>query len=227
MRNRTIGDVVAEGKLKTFMDPRLIKAIGHPLREHILTVLNERVASPKEVGMELGLAVEDFFHHFEVLEELSFIERVKAERRRGATEHYFRATGSFLIDDPEWARVPATLKLGLSAGSVKPIIDDVIAAIQNRTFDARDDRHSSRVPAYLDEQGWHEVLTLLKETMWRAMDIRKRSARRLAESGEDGTPATVAILGFETPDRRATQEESPVNGRVFAPVPARHPASAR
>jgi len=227
MNNRTIGEVVAEGRLRTFMDPRLVKAVGHPVREHILTVLNERVASPKEIGVELGLAVEDFYHHFEVLEALSFIERVKAKRRRGATEHFFRATECVLIDDPAWSRIPDTLKADLSACVVKPIIDDVVAAIEGETFDARADRHTSWVPAHLDEQGWHEMQELLGETMWRAMDVRKRSARRLAESGERGTPATVAILGFETPDRQAVAEEPAVSDRDLEPAPALHPASAR
>lgn len=36
--------------LKTFFDRRLIKALGHPIREHILAVLNERVASAREIG---------------------------------------------------------------------------------------------------------------------------------------------------------------------------------
>ncbi len=224
---KTIGEVIAEGQLRTFMDPRLVKAVAHPVREHILTVLNERVASPKEIGRELGLGVEDFYHHFEVLEQLSFIERVRTRRRRGATEHFFRATGSVLFDDRQWARLPQVVKTGLSATVVKPIFDDVAAAMRDQTFDARDDRHTSWVQAYLDEQGWREVLALLKETLWRAMDIRKRSARRLAENGERGTPATVAILGFETPDRRGTTNEPPMNGRALERVPALRPASVR
>jgi DNA-binding transcriptional ArsR family regulator len=227
MRDKTIGDVIAEGRLRTFMDPRLIKALGHPLREHILMVLNERVASPKEIGRELGLEVEDFFHHFEVLEELGFAERVETRRRRGATEHFFRASAGILFDDPEWAGLPETVKSDLSADLIKPIFDDVAAAIEDETFDARDDRHTSRLPAYLDEQGWCEMLALLKETLWGAMDIRRRSARRLAKRGEPGTPATVAILGFETPDRRLSAKDHAISRRALARVRRRHPASAR
>lgn len=217
MRN-TIGDVIAEGRLRTFIGPRLIKALGHPVREHILTVLNERIASPTEIGRELGLEVEDFYHHFEVLEELGCIERVEMRRRRGATEHFFRATECFLFDDTEWARLPDTLKADLSVRGVKPIFDDVVAAMRCRTFDARDDRHTSWMSAHLDEQGWREVVALLKETLWRAMDIRKRSARRLAKNREQGMLATVAILGFETPDRRGSTREPAIPPRAAARV---------
>lgn len=49
---------LSEGKdLKTFMDRRLIRALGHPVREHILAVLNERIASSKEIGDEIGADV--------------------------------------------------------------------------------------------------------------------------------------------------------------------------
>jgi DNA-binding transcriptional ArsR family regulator len=227
MRNKTIGDVIAEGRLRTFMDPRLVKALGHPVREHILIVLNERIASPTEIGRELGLEVEDFYHHVEVLEELGCIERVETKRRRGATEYFFRATSSLVFDDDEWARLPPTLRFDLSAEGVKPIFDDVATAMRCETFDAREDRHTSWLPAYLDEEGWHEVLALLEETLWRAIEIRTRSAARLAKRDERGTPATVAILGFEMPDRREAGREPATRPQLAAPVPGRHPASAR
>jgi len=32
------------------IDPRLAKALSHPMRSHILTILSERVASPNELA---------------------------------------------------------------------------------------------------------------------------------------------------------------------------------
>jgi DNA-binding transcriptional ArsR family regulator len=217
MRNKTIADVIAEGKLKTFMDHRLIKALGHPVREHILAVLNERIASPKEIGEEIGLEVEDFYHHFEVLEELDCIECVESQPRRGATEHFFRATASLSFDDGEWSRLPETLKSDLSSGMVKPIFDDVIAAIQGRTFDACGDRHVAWLPGYLDEQGLREETTLLNVALVCSIAIRARAARRLAKRGQQGTPWTTALLGFETPDRRDPEGETATPRQAVAP----------
>jgi predicted ArsR family transcriptional regulator len=199
MRHKTIAEVVTEGRLKGFMDRRLIRALGHPLREHILAVLNERIASPKEIGEEIGLEVEDFYHHFEVLEELDCIEQVDAKQRRGATEHFFRAKESLFFDDIEWTRLPKTLRSDLSTGMVKPIIDDVVAAIQGRTFDARSDRHVAWLPGRLDDQGLREETELLSTTLSRSIAIHERSARRLAARDEAGTHWTTALLGFEMP----------------------------
>jgi DNA-binding transcriptional ArsR family regulator len=208
MGNKTIAEVINGGGLRTFMDPRLIKALGHPVREHILAVLNERVASPKEIGRELGLEVQDFYHHVEVLEELGYIERVKTKRRRGAIENFFRATAGVAFDDDEWARFPAMLRSDMSVCTVKPIFDDVIEAMQGETFDARDDRHTTWLPAHLDAQGWREMVALLNQTMRRAITIRKAAAQRLAKRGEEGTPTTVALLGFETPDRQQAMKRA-------------------
>jgi DNA-binding transcriptional ArsR family regulator len=208
MPQKTIAQVVAEGKLKRFMPPRLIKALGHPVREHILAVLNERIASPKEIGQEIGLEVETFYHHFEVLEELDCIERVDSKPRRGATEHYFRAKTSFFVDDSDWSRFPTTVRMDWSADTVRSIFNDAACAIHCGTFDAREDRHASWLPGYLDEQGLQEEIEILAIALACSMAIHSRSAQRLAESGERGTPWTTAVLAFEMPAPAETGQEA-------------------
>ena len=73
---------VRKDRLKGFMDRRLIEAMGHPVREHILAVLNERPASPTEIGDELELDVSAFYKHVQVLERLGCIECVGTRRVR-------------------------------------------------------------------------------------------------------------------------------------------------
>jgi DNA-binding MarR family transcriptional regulator len=83
MASRSIKDVIAEGRLKRFIDRRLIKALAHPLREHLLAVFNERITSSSEIGRELDLGVPDIYHHVDELEKLGCIERIESRRRRG------------------------------------------------------------------------------------------------------------------------------------------------
>jgi len=110
MADKTIKQVIAEGRLKRFIDRRLIKALGHPIREHILAVCNERIASATEIGKEIGLEVERFHHHVEVLEECGCIEKVESKPRRGANEHFYRAKMTALFDDRAYRQLPASLK---------------------------------------------------------------------------------------------------------------------
>lgn len=200
---------LSEGnELKTFFDRRLIKALGHPVREHILAVLNERIASAREIGEEIGADVSSFYHHIEELEKLECIERVETRRRRGAREHFFKAKASLFFDDAAWRRLPGTVKADQTANNLQSLLDDVVAAVEAETFDARDDRHTSWSPGFLDLQGWQEMVNLMNETVERLGSIREAAALRLTAAGERGIPATIAILAFETPSPMSDEAAS-------------------
>ncbi len=185
-------------ELKTFIDRRLIKALGHPVREHLLAVLNERVASAREIGEEIGADVSSFYHHIEQLEELGCIERVESRQRRGAMEHFFRAKKTLFFDDEAWKRLPASLKTDLATSTLQGLFDDVVQALKVGTLDARDERHVSWTPGAFDAQGWAEVIELMDQTLARLGAIQEAAAMRLAR-GVAPINATMAMLAFETP----------------------------
>ncbi len=199
MPGRSMGELIEGGHFRRLLDPLLIRALGHPVREHILAVLNERIASATEIGEELGAEVSAFYHHVEELERLGCIEKVKTRRRRGANEHFYRAKRALFFDDAAWSRLPATLKGDMTTSFLQDIFGDAVAALEAKTFDARDDRHLSCSAGRFDATGWKAVAGLMNETLGRLTRIRSESARRLAASGEQGMPATVAIMAFESP----------------------------
>lgn len=193
--------------LRTFFDRRLIKALGHPVREHILAVLNERVASGREIGEELGADVSSFYHHIEQLERLGCIERVESRRRRGAIEHFFRAKRTLFFDDEEWRALPESLKADLSSSSLQKLFDDVVAALEAGTLDVRDDRHVSWARSAFDAQGWEEAKELMRQTLSSLGGIRSAAATRLAKGAVPEIAATLAILAFETPEAELELKE--------------------
>jgi DNA-binding transcriptional ArsR family regulator len=201
MAGKSMQEVSEWDELKTFLDRRLIKALGHPLREHILAVLNERIASAREIGEEVGADVSSFYHHIEELEKLDCIERVATKRRRGANEHFFKAKTSLFFDDAAWQRVPSTLKEDQTVSNLQYLFDDVVAALAEDTFNARDNPHVSWIPGFFDAQGWEDATTAMNQALEHLIAIREASASRLAETGERGIPATMGILAFETPTR--------------------------
>jgi DNA-binding transcriptional ArsR family regulator len=181
----------------TGVDQRLVKALAHPLRVEILTILNERMASPNELSKELEEGLSQVSYHVKVLKDFDCIEMVKTEPRRGAVEHYYRATERSFIPDSEWQSLPDSIKPGVSWSAFKMIIDDVVKALKGGSFNARDDVHMSCTPGVVDEQGWDESVELLSETLERVIEIHATSAKRLAKSGEEGIPATAVIMNFE------------------------------
>ncbi len=209
-------------ELKTFFDRRLIRALGHPVREHILAVLNERVASAREIGEELGADVSSFYHHIELLEELECIERVESRRRRGACEHFFQAKRTVLLDDSEWQQLPASLRADLAGSFIQEMFDDAAAALRDGTLTPNADEHVSWTPAHFDQQGWKETTCLLTETLENLIAIQKQSAVRLAAGKAEAITASVSILAFETPGEQAAG----VSGKAREPGQTPRPSSA-
>lgn len=224
MRGKSMRELCESGQLKTFFDRRLIEALGHPVREHILAVLNERVASASEIGEELGADVSSFYHHVEELEKSGCIERVKSTRKRGALEHFFQARTSVFFSDEAWRQIPATMRADLVTRFIQAIIDDVTAALRSGTLTRRGDEHVSWTRGGFDEAGWAEATELMAQTLDRLTAIQEESAARLAEGGGDRVSGTVGILAFETPS--GVQPDTP-NEQAGAPDQTSHQALAR
>ncbi|HEY0317381.1 MAG TPA: winged helix-turn-helix domain-containing protein [Solirubrobacterales bacterium] len=193
-------------KKKDGVEQIVAKAFAHPLRVQILIILNERVASPNLLSQELDRSLNLVAYHVRVLEKYDCIELVDTKQRRGATEHFYRATRRQFLTDSEWSRMPESLRPGLSGAMLKSLFDDVEDAVTNRTFDEVEDRHLSRTPMVVDKQGWSDVAALLSETLDRVLEIQAESSERLAGSDEAGMLAKVMMLHFKSPDPEADTE---------------------
>lgn len=187
------------GRHRGTVDQRLVRAMGHQVRVHALAILNERVASPNEISKELGESVGHVSYHIKVLKECECIELVDTAPRRGAMEHYYRATDRAFLDADEWAAIPDSIRPGLSASALKTVINDASSALLAGTFDKRPDRHLSWTPMILDEEGWDELKAGLGEMLEKALAIQSASASRLAKADAAGIPVSVAMMGFEAP----------------------------
>src|SRR5215212_2695515 len=181
------------------VDPRIAKALSHPMRARILMILNERVASPNEIAEMIEERLPNVSYHVRALQELECIELVSTAQRRGAIEHYYRAVVRPFFSDRDWKRLPRSGRQAIS-DSIRLIIwDEVSTAIQDGTFEARADRHLSHTRVALDREGWLEMTKLLAGTLAEAEKIASRSGARLKKSEQQPIPAAVAIMHFELP----------------------------
>src|ERR671934_704504 len=144
------------------IDRRLVKAMAHPLRHRILSRLNERVASPKELADEFVEPLGNVSYHMRILADLGCVELVRTEQRRGALEHYYRAMMRPFFSDREWARIPLSTRRAIHDQHLRRIWNDVVQAAQNGGVgDAP--AHVTWTPLDLDEQGYEDVVELLGE----------------------------------------------------------------
>ncbi|HET9197699.1 MAG TPA: hypothetical protein VFN92_05505 [Solirubrobacterales bacterium] len=147
-------------------------------------------------------------YHVRVLEKYDCIELVDTKQRRGATEHFYRATRRQFLTDSEWARLPKSLRPGLSGAMLKSAFDDVEEALDKSTFDELEDRHLSRTPMVVDQKGWEDAADLLAGTLDRLIEIQTEAATRLGESGEEGMHSKALILHFKSPTPDAEAEST-------------------
>jgi len=176
------------------------KAFAHPLRVQILIILNEKVASPNMLAQQLDESLNLVAYHVRVLEKYDCIELVDTKQRRGATEHFYRATRRQFLSDDQWAKMPASLRPGMAAAVLKSVFEDIEAASKTGTLEEVDELHISRTPMVLDKQGWSDVTDLLNASLDRLLEIQGESTKRLADSKDDGTLAKVHLLHFKSPN---------------------------
>lgn len=188
----------------------ICNALKHPVRVRILEVLNEGPRSPSQF-VEEGLIPKELFntyqqalslasYHFRELEKEGCLEVIESIPRRGAVEHVYRGMSPrIFFSDAEFEAMPLETRRQLSRISLQGLIARADRAISTETFDSRPDRHLTWVPMQLDERGWKEVIAALAATFGELTQIHHDAKDRLATSGEEVVPATLAMLGFESP----------------------------
>ena len=181
------------------VDPRIAKALSHPMRARILVILNERVASPNEIAEMIDERLPNVSYHVRALLDLGCIELVDTAQRRGAIEHYYRAIVRPFFSDSDWKRIPRSGRQAISDTLLHVIWDDVSDSIEAGAFDSRADRYLSHSPMRVDEQGWSEIARVMARALGEVEKIESQSARRLKKAKESGVPTSVVLMQFETP----------------------------
>jgi len=180
------------------VDPRIAKALSHPMRARILGILNERVASPNEIAELIHERLPNVSYHVRALLDLGCIELVSTAQRRGAIEHYYRAMVRPFFSDSDWKRLPRSGRQAISDVALQIIWEDVSEAIKAGTFEQRSDRHLSHSALVLDEQGWKEMRKLFAGALAELEKIESKSAERLRRSEEQGIGTTAVLMHFES-----------------------------
>ena len=177
-------------------EARIAKALAHPLRARILQRLGERVASPGELAVELGAPLGVVSYHVRMLREYDCVELVRTEPRRGALQHYYKATARAVLDAEQRRTLPAALRSELSGETLQGLVDDLAAAADAGAL-ADPETLVSRTPLELDERGWRKLNRLLARTQEQALSIAEESAGRGAEAR---FAAELGLLHFKRAD---------------------------
>jgi DNA-binding transcriptional ArsR family regulator len=196
-------------------DPRLVKALAHPLRISILRVLNDRVASPRQIAQETQAPLGNVSYHVRYLQRVGLLQLVETRARRGAVEHYYKPVGRVRITDRAWAKVPSVVKNAMLDATLAQAVTYARSAADGGGFDPKN-AHLSRQPMTVDRRGFAELAAATKQLLERANEIEAESARRIAESDhrEDEIDVGLILMLFEaSPEAAVPATDHPRSGR--------------
>ncbi|MDX6633910.1 MAG: hypothetical protein QOF06_113 [Solirubrobacterales bacterium] len=183
---------------------RLAKVLSNPLSLKIVKELNLREMSASSFYEEFGGAarLSDVNRRFKVLAEDGWLVKVREEtggRRRGATEHFYRALGPATFETDTWSEVPEAIRATFSWRVFEQLAEQVREAMDAGSFDARPGRHHTWMPLILDEVGWRQVIAAVDAAFHDLEPLQAASKQRLANTGEEPIIATVYLAAFESP----------------------------
>jgi DNA-binding transcriptional ArsR family regulator len=178
-------------------DPRLVKALAHPLRVRILGVLQDRVASPSDLAGELKAPLGNVSYHVRILAQLGLLKLVKKRPRRGAIEHYYEARSRVRVSDRAWGQVPKVVKEAMVNATLDQVSSYVEQSAESGGFE-RPNAHLMRQPLRLDTKGWSELSSLVLGLLERANEIEAASLERLKKTDHEGEfDAGLVMMLFE------------------------------
>lgn len=184
----------------TLTNPQLLVALSHRTRTDLLTILNERTETPKNLASGLGCSVRHVEYHLGILEDLDCVELVRTEESPGGKviAHYYRATERPWFDREAWGAVDSKEQPGITMGILGAMSEDTTRALLAGTID-KGENHISRTPAIMDEVSYEQLLVLLNDTLERIIELQAEAANRLEEGG---TPilTKVHLVQFISPD---------------------------
>lgn len=196
---------VRVGPQPTFLE-RIAVVFADPIRLKIVWELYRREMSPSGFYGEFGggtLSRVD--SHFKRLAAYEWLRQVRVEtggRRRGSTEHFFRAPKLAVFDNETWAQLPVSVREEFSWRIFEQFAERVKAAFDAGTFDSRSDRHFTWTPLVLDEQGRGAALQAVDAFFLSLGDEEDDASRRMSRSGEQAIHSTIGLAVFDSPTQQ-------------------------
>ncbi|MBS1891658.1 MAG: winged helix-turn-helix transcriptional regulator [Actinobacteria bacterium] len=189
------------------METTLAAIVAHPTRVRCFMILAERTASPVEIAQEIGKDVGHVGYHVRKLQALGLIELVDERPVRGAVEHFYRAVERPILHQDEFAKQSVEEREIFTRYILQCHVTDVARAMDEHTFDSRDNRWIVRLPMVVDEEGFDELAALHAEMYERTLDIQARSDERRTGTDDEGIQTMSTNMFFETPARRKPASE--------------------
>jgi predicted ArsR family transcriptional regulator len=174
-------------------------AMSHPLRERILYAMHcpERRCSATDIAEETDIDVKRLSYHMRELATLGFIVQVDERPVRGSLEKIYAPAKRLEAWELEYSSMPSALKRTLAASALRTGVFALGAAIDNGTFEARDDSMLAQDTFWTDERGAQEAMAIIEDALKSVLEVAETAKTRLAAAGEEGFLISYLLAGYE------------------------------
>jgi len=131
-----------------------------------------------------------------MLRDYDCVELVRTEPRRGALQHFYKATARPNLDDAQWRTLPAQLRRELAGETIGELVSDLASAADAGTLDDPE-IVLTRTPLELDEKAFKKLNKLLAKTNEQALAIAAESAARGDGASEGAIATELAVFHFK------------------------------
>jgi DNA-binding transcriptional ArsR family regulator len=184
-----------------FLSPQLAAAMSHPTRVHAMSILRERLASPREVAEEIGERLNNVTYHINQLRKLGCVELVRTERVRGGRvlERFYRAKRLLYFDEDAWQALTEKERLDLVGISLRMISEDITKSMAAGTIFGEDNSHLCRSAMVVDAKGWREITEVIERATAELFEIEDAVAERAADGDDADIHTRVELMQFRAP----------------------------
>ncbi|HWM55521.1 MAG TPA: ArsR family transcriptional regulator [Solirubrobacterales bacterium] len=185
----------AERKRKK-MDEAVAWALGHPVRNEVLSILAEGKRSSSELAKIMDEDVKLVGHHVRELFESGCIEDAGTVARGNVTERFYRTVILPYITDEAYQAMTMEERHDIIGVTIQSILTETLASYRAGKMESDEDLWLLWDALNLDAEGRREVADELAASYERLADIKGRAATRMCESGEAGTTTIVTATAF-------------------------------
>jgi predicted transcriptional regulator len=150
--------------------------------------------SPNELKKALNEGLSQVSYHVKVLKDFGMIELTRTEPRRGAVEHFYKATQRAFVPSGVASDIPKVAQRIIGNGILENIERDVADSLKGGTFYERDDWHVGWLPVDLDEQGCEDAEKLADKFIDDFLKLESESVSRRAKSKDDSESHWVSAV---------------------------------
>jgi hypothetical protein len=152
-------------------------------------------ASPRQISEATGEPLGRIVYHASVLHRTGCVRPVDPASAESSDCVYELAT---LLPSPPRLLLSNSTRGHVLASVLRRVLEQALAALKAGVLGSNPDHEASCESLLLDQQGWRETQAILEDAAARIAQAKVAAANRLAETGEAGTPTTVALAAFES-----------------------------